>query len=43
MVDDVASSHTTVVKKVGQLVGGIIFAYKLQLRCCSHHWKGLGV
>jgi hypothetical protein len=32
-----------VVIAIGQLVGGINFAYKLQLAYNIYHWKGLGV
>jgi hypothetical protein len=41
--DDVAYTHSMVVNKVGQLAGGINFAYELQLRHDLHHWKILGV
>jgi hypothetical protein len=43
MGGDVASTRIVVVNKVGQLVGGITFGYKLRLRHLMHRWKGISV
>jgi hypothetical protein len=43
MGPDMASSHTMVVNTIGQLAGGITFAYELQLMHSLRCWKGLRV
>jgi hypothetical protein len=43
MGPDMASSLTMVVNTIGQLVGGIMFAYELQLIHDLQCWKGIRV
>jgi hypothetical protein len=41
--DEMTSSCTMVINTIGQLAGGITFAYELGLTLFLHHWKYIDV